>query len=232
MTYGLPHWARLRGMPADKVDFDIWGADVAPSWHRRLRSWLSTHSVAYQLIVHGPLLGRLVGTANLTSARSSNDVAVITVPDKLILEAFRPKGLLRGLDQDSPQVREGMRITFKLLAEMNDMCRQKGVRFGVVVIPTKESVFAEYLEHNSALALSPVLDQLLANERLARDRTFQFLADAGIAAVDTLPALKRAREGELYARTASDMHPGANGYRVIGEAVAAAAKQPLPARQP
>jgi hypothetical protein len=91
--------------------------------------------------------------------------------------------------------------------------------FLVVVIPTKEMVFAEYLEHNKSLRLSGTLDNLLRNERIARERTFAFLADAGVRYVDALPALRRSMGNELYARTAADMHPNGIGYRVIGEAV-------------
>ena len=43
--------------------------------------------------------------------------------------------------------------------------------------------------------------------------------------VDTLPALRRSVEHELYARTAADMHPNRNGYRVIAEDLFEAMKQ-------
>jgi hypothetical protein len=37
--------------------------------------------------------------------------------------------------------------------------------------------------------------------------------------------LQRSAEHQLYARTASDMYPNKNGYRVIGEAAFEALKQ-------
>ena len=83
-------------------------------------------------------------------------------------------------------------------------------------------VFSEYLEHNPRLRLSEVLDELLANERIARKGLFKFFAESDIGHVDALPALKGSIEHELYARAAADMHPNKNGYRVIGEAVAVA----------
>jgi hypothetical protein len=226
ITYGLDHWAYLRELPAEKVNFDIWEAPPAPTWNKKARLWLSRHSLVYQLVVHGPLLGRFQGETQIKNAqRLSDDATKLIVPEDGILEAFVPKQILRRLDQTNPSVREGMRITFKLLAEMDAICRRNGIRFVVTVIPTKEMVFAEYLEHNPKLALSDVLDRLLANERIARDQTFKFLADSGIPSVDPLPALKQARKGELYARTAGDMHPGRNGYRVIGEVVSKALDQ-------
>ena len=118
-----------------------------------------------------------------------------------------------------------MRVTFDLLKQMNDICDQQQIRFVVVIIPTKELVFSDYLEHNPKLALSDVLDKLIDNERVARTKTLQFLTDAGITYVDTLPTLKGSLEQKLYARTASDMHPNRSGYRVIAEAVVLSLRQ-------
>jgi len=220
ITYGLDHWAYLRALPAEKVTYDIWEEPPAPTWHKKVRVWLSRHSVIYQLVFHGPLLGRFKGEAQIRNAHWLYDSATaLIVPEKNILEAFLPKGILRRLDQDSESVREGMRITFKLLGEMNEISHQHHIQFLVAVIPTKELVFADYLEHNSELPLGDVLDKLLANERIAREKTFDFLRSAKISYVDTLPALRRSVDRELYARTAADIHPNRNGYRVIAEAV-------------
>jgi hypothetical protein len=223
ITYGLDHWSRLRALPADKVDFDIWAREPAPSWHKRVRIWLSRNSVVYQLVFHGPILGRLQGETQIRNAELvSPEATSISIPEKNILEAFRPKGVARNLDQGNEHIREGMRITFALLGEMNERSRAAGIRFIVAVIPTKETVFAEHLEARTELHLGPTIRELIANERTARDRTFAALRAAGIEYVDTLPALRAALQDELYARTASDMHPNRNGYRVIAEAIKAA----------
>lgn len=225
MTYGLDHWAFLRELPAEKVNFDIWEEPPAVSRQKKVRMWLSQHSVVYQVVVHGPLLGRLLGEAKIKNARGSDSATSLTIPERHISEAFLPKAILLRLDQNNPSIREGMRITFKLFEEMNAISRKSGAQFVVVVIPTKEMVFSEYFDQDSAVPLRDVVQQLLASERLARERTFKFFNDSGIPYVDTLPALKQSREHELYARTASDMHPGENGYRVIADAVFAALKQ-------
>jgi hypothetical protein len=220
ITYGLKHWADLRTLSPGQVDFNIWAAPQAESWHKRVRVWLSQHSVLYQLVFHGPLLGRFQGELQIRNAdRTSALVTTLSVPEKNILEAFRPEGMLRVLDQDNPAVREGMRITLRLLAESNAISRRAGIGFLVVVIPTKEMVFADYLEHNRKIHLGETINRLLANERLAREATFRFLRESGITYVDALPALRRSVADRLYARTATDMHPNGNGYRVIAEAV-------------
>jgi len=220
ITYGLEHWRYLRALSDAKVDVDTWDLSETPSWHKRLRIWLSEHSVLYQLVFHGPALGRLLGEWQIRNAgRLSDSATTLNVPERRIVEAFRPKIVQRNLDMQNEFIREGMRITFKLLAEMNDVCRRDNIRFVVAVIPTKETVFAEFLEHNAQLPLSAVIDKLIAGEREARATMFEFFAASGIEYVDLLPALRRSVDRQLYARSAADMHPNRNGYQVIGETI-------------
>jgi lysophospholipase L1-like esterase len=156
----------------------------------------------------------------------------LILPEKNILEAFRPKGVLFGLDEENPKVLEGIRITLELLKEMNDICQENHIQFEVIVIPTKETVFSEYLEHNSKVPLDDVIDKVIVNERLARSQLFKFMTENHIAYVDPLSALQSSVGQRLYAYTAADMHPSKNGYRVIAEAVAEHLKQDEQGKQP
>lgn len=228
ITYGLNYWANLRKLPGQNADADIWDPPAPkPSWLKKARVWLSWHSVIYQLAFHASPGGRLQGEAQIRNAAQLYPGAAtsLIVPTKNILEAFRPKSMLSRLDQENQDIREGMRITFELIKEMNEICQQHHIRFLVVVIPIKEEVFSDYLEHNPQLPLSDVLDKLLPNDRLARERTFEFLSESHIPYVDPLPALKHSVGDDLYARSGTDMHPSKNGYRVIGEAVFEACKR-------
>lgn len=223
MTYGLSHWAYLRGMSGASADSNIWQTDAPVSWHKRARAWLSRHSVVYQVVVHGPLTGHFQGEFQIRNARRINPLAtVLDVPEKNILEAFLPKSMLIRLDQGRAEVREGMRICFEILREMSDICRQHNIEFRVVVIPTKEMVFAHLLKNHVAVTEGDTLEKLFVNERLARERLFTFLKSESIAHIDPLPDLQRSVGNKLYARTAADMHPGKNGYKVIGNAVSRA----------
>jgi lysophospholipase L1-like esterase len=161
------------------------------------------------------------GTIQIQNASKLYDSATsLIIPEEHIAEAFLPKSMLPRLNQDDERIKEGMRITFRILKETNDICVQNHIQFLVAVIPTKETVFANYLEHNSKVNLSDIIDKHIANERLAREATFQFFADAHIHFVDTLPALKKSVGYEIYTHIASDMHPNKNGYKVIAEAIA------------
>jgi hypothetical protein len=226
MSYGLEHWAYLRDGNFGPVDANIWGTAEAPGWSKSVRNWLSEHSLIYRLTVHGPLLAQAKANVEFQRASRGEDPAttVLEVPEQHIREAFRPAPIAMRLDQQSPAVREGMRITFRLLRDMNDACRKQGCRFGVVVIPTKEHVFAPYFQGRS-LHLQEQAEKVIANERLARTALFAALASAGIPYVDTLEPLRRGAGNQLYAATTNDMHPGRNGYKVIGDAAAAFLEQ-------
>ena len=227
ITYGLDYWSSLRKGQWGKINPDIWGEAESSVWGAGVRNWLSEHSMLYRLIFHGPVIAKVKEAVRFkqTSARSDPYTTALIVEDQNIREAFRPLGMAERLDQTSPPVREGMRITFYLLKEMDKACREAGCRFLVVIIPTKETVFSDYIEKMPELHLHEALNRVITNERAARETVVDYLANEHIAYLDTLPALQNAVRNQLYAQTTRDMHPGKNGYRVIGEAVAPYLKQ-------
>jgi len=227
-TYGLYHWASLRTGRWDKVEADIWGDEEAPGRFKILRNWLSRNSVIYRLVVHGPALRRLKGSLQTKLANVTADPSVTTFDsaDGTIHEAFRPIRIAAGLDQERAEVKEGMRLTFHFLQEMDLACRRSGCSFSVVIIPTKETVFASYLQSDPQLNLKDVINAVITNEQIATTVLEKFLDDAGIPYVVTLPALRERVSEQLYYRGPADMHPGPNGYKVIGETVARYLRQP------
>jgi hypothetical protein len=222
ITYGLEYWKFLRTRRAVPVDADIWGDAEAPGAFKGARNWLSRRSMVYRLTVHSPGLAAIKGALQLYQARGHADASVTTLADEEhgISEAFRPLRVAAGLNQSREEVREGMRITFDLLKEMDDLCRNAGCSFTVVLIPTKETVFADDLKAEPDLHLKDAVDSIIANERTATVQLKQFLERSGIEFVDARPALVEARAQALYYPGPADMHPNRNGYRVIGEAVA------------
>lgn len=223
ITYGLDYWKFLRDpIFIEKMDlWDIWEKQSSITWHKKIRNWLSKHSIIYRLVIHG-LLDSLKGAIQVQNAsKLYESTSSLIIKEKNIQEAFRPKGVLKGLDQKKRSVREGMRITFELLHEMNETCRGNNIQFIVAVIPTKEMVFSDYIEHNSQLPMSEVIDQVIFNEGKSREKLFAFLIKSNIHFIDLLPPMKRSiNQEKLYTSSACDMHPNKNGYKVIAEAVA------------
>jgi hypothetical protein len=221
ITYGLESWKTLRKADVGVVEADIWEQESDhPSFQKRVRNWLSSHSILYRVVVHG-LLSGVKGAVQIRNAAEMFPGAhTLLVPEKNIEEAFRPDGVYRGVKQDKKSVREGMRVTFEIFAEMDRLCRSNNAQLVVALIPTKETVFAPHFEGRPAAEQGNIPD-LIANEEQARTALLGFLAQSGITFVDALPALRQASTAEkLYTPSAADMHPGKNGYRVIAEAVA------------
>src|SRR5437667_11800439 len=128
----------------------------------------------YRIVVQWAILDDLSGAiqSNRSEPNQTQMTTNLTVNDANNQEAFRPNGMRARLDQHSGPVREGMRITFELLKRMDEMCRQNGAQMVVVVIPTKETVFADYLLRGQQVHLHDVIERLVANERDARKQLF------------------------------------------------------------
>jgi hypothetical protein len=223
ITYGLPAWAELRKGGLPNVDPDIWekqDTTAPPTFQKRVRVWLSENSVLYKIVVHG-LLQNIKGRVQIANAaRIYPDTTALILPEKKIQEAFRPKGVLRGLDQSEAGVREGMRLTSEMLQRMKSICDTNKIEFTVVIIPTKETVFSRYLMADDSLPMAETLKKVIAAEKSARSALFENLSAAGIRFIDTYPALEKASETNgIYTFAATDMHPNKNGYRVIAETI-------------
>ncbi len=122
------------------------------------------------------------------------------------------------LDKTDPRIAEGERISFALFRDMAERCRRAGVRFYVLITPTKENAFRE---RASSLAQSePYLRGEWDAEAQVRSETLAFLSRAGIDAIDLLPALQAVIASGTNPYPESDPHPIAPGYRAIARAVA------------
>lgn len=221
ITHGLKFWASLREGHWDVMSPDNWDPGP-PVWGANIRNWLSRHSMMYRIIFHGPSVAVLKEFIRFRQVATGSDPYTTSVirEDRNIREAFRPLGIAESLNQTSNLIREGMRITFHLIEEMDKECRKEGCKLLVVIIPTKETVFANYIEQDPKLHLYETLHKVIVNERQAKSEMVKYFDDHRIKYIDVLPALERSVEKQLYAQTTRDMHPGRNGYRVIGETVA------------
>lgn len=118
-------------------------------------------------------------------------------------------------DLTHPIVREGIRITKLEYARIEDMMSDAGIELLVVLIPTKELVYAPYME-----TINDTYRQLIEYETRIRHDMIAFFEANDIQYLDALPSLQESVERDVRIYPSSfDGHPNANGYEVIAEAI-------------
>jgi lysophospholipase L1-like esterase len=127
---------------------------------------------------------------------------------------------LLAVDLDDPGIREGLRLTRLALERGASACAAARVRFLVLVIPTKERVYADRMR--SAQPLDPAYARLVGMEDRVREAILAGCTADGIECVDALPPLAAAVDaGTAVYPSTTESHPSARGYRVLAELVAA-----------
>ena len=131
-----------------------------------------------------------------------------------------PAYRLAVLDLNDPRIAAGHAASLRALSELKALLEISGASLLVVLIPTKETVFADPAEE-----ASPVRKRLIAMEaRVWRD-TKKSLNREGIAFADALPELRKAlAEGRSPYPEGTDGHPNADGHAAIAAAASTAVK--------
>lgn len=129
---------------------------------------------------------------------------------------FTPAYRLVALDNDDPRIREGGHIIREAVGRMHRLAADGGIRFIVLLIPTKELAFGELAQQMDA----PAYQDLLRNERQFWQETKAFLEKNSIEYVDTLQPLRAELEaGKQPYRMSYDGHPNAHGQETIARAL-------------
>lgn len=130
---------------------------------------------------------------------------------------FTSEYRLAGLDQEDPRIAEGERVLFGALDELHRRAAAAGIRFVVIMIPTKEFAFGERSGETKA-SYRRLLEQEDKFHRLIEAH----LAEHGIEYIDTTPALRKVLDSDTNPyRVTIDGHPNARGHEAIAELLAA-----------
>jgi lysophospholipase L1-like esterase len=190
----------------------------------RWRTWMSRHSMFYRMAL--AVCGDVLRKSEMRIR--TVDRACVLVRDRggRIVTGLTPELRQAALDTEDEAVINGIETTASCLVRMHKGCTQNGIRFLVVLIPTKESVYAGTEGSDAATVVRVAELELEAKRRL-----MALLGPAGIDVVDVLPALRsEVRSGRHPYPPNLDGHPNAPGYeavaRVVAEALAAPERTP------
>lgn len=205
-------------------------APAAPKASKRgaaFRDWLSRHSVLYGLLRTTVLAPFAVAEQKTLADKMTPDERMSwsdpAAPN--VKTVFTAQQRMSAQDQSQPNMREGMQITKKAFAALQDEADRQGIPLTVVLVPTRERIYCAYLKSTHA-ALPPAHLKLCDLEEANKAELVQSFKARGIAYVDPTPMMEAAvREHvQIYPPT-SDGHPTSLGHKVIAEAVLASLKQ-------
>lgn len=231
-AHGRPQWHDWRQSTGAAVSAEA-AASSPPLPAKRfgaLRDWLSRHSMLYSV------LRATVGQRFAASERAEQ-VARAT-PDVLwswsdpaqpaTKTAFRPQARLQAVDAGLPLVAEGLKISELALAALRAEAESQRVRLLVVLIPTKERAYCNYLQASGS-RLPAQHERLCGAEAQVKAQLAAFLERERIEHVDATPALEAgiARHLQLYPPD-DDGHEQSAGYAVIAGVVADALSRKPP----
>lgn len=240
LTYSNDRYAELRSTRApDQLMTDTIGTRAQSFWDEEKnfhnnygRSsptgwsfWLREHSA----------IGRLLNRKGLWPGSTDVDYEIdkawarahpdhgAVCEDGDIRTVFTTAYRLTGLDLDDPRVSEGVRITEEVLWRAHQKADKSGVKLLVLLIPTKELVYADQMQREGKL--TGTYAHLIEMENRARNDVASSCAEKRLACVDALPDLRSAiaRGQRIYPST-TESHPNAAGYRVLATTVNEALK--------
>ncbi len=178
--------------------------------------WLAENSVLYRVVTASYLGDRMRQNMMLDFGEK---ITMLEAPEYGIDTGFTPVRRLEALDLEKEDVREGLRLALGFFDSMNKLAEKNGVRFLVVILPTKESVYGEFIEGNKSLQYSGEIDRLLRNEGQVSAEAESYFSEHGIPYIDLLgPLSEAAFHEQIYPGNYSG-HFNENGNRIIAESI-------------
>jgi hypothetical protein len=217
-VYARPYWIDLRN-----PNFNYKSKDRSNFIHNNnkhekskkifgeLRLWLSKHSILYSAFKN--VFQEQVQKFLFQGGKQENYVIRFEKYHHLI---FNLNNLVN-LNLEDEKVYEGMRISLQLLLDMSLLCQQKKIQFWVILIPTKEIIYAEYIEHQPHFPHSKIIDKFLDNQRKIIQIFQSFLENQKIIYTNIGVYLRQVKEKHILYSPYNDEHFNGEGYTVMAQ---------------
>ena len=135
---------------------------------------------------------------------------------------FTSEYRLAALDLEDPRIAEGLQISLRAIQTMHELAAARNIRFLVVLIPSKETVFSQLWLNPSAS-----YRRLTENEERFRNITRNFFERGRIEYLDSLPVLREQFAAGIQPFFVShEGHLNEHGQKAIARLVAAHLESP------
>jgi len=245
VTYELNIWSPLRDplyskeeTTTDDLSKDyrtILGSGVEPGSlkHKvlKIRQKIRTNSRLYALLGNATRKFReQIGVANTKEekqdlirevADNNPDIAYVFDEVPTLETVLSPAYRLDTVDLNFKQAAEGWRITKERYKAVKQMLDGAEIPFALVIIPTKEKVYLEYMKQQDIPIPESFTDYNKAETKML-SLIDSYCADEEIRCVSILPAMVAAMQNNtaVYGKS-MDGHPKPAGYAVIADAIQA-----------
>ena len=120
---------------------------------------------------------------------------------------------------DDPRIAEGHRIVLRANRIMARRARDRGARFMVLLIPSKELTFKDVV-YRAGVVAPQTYHQTVRREERMWQATKRFFEEHQIEYIDTLPALRqRLDDNQQPFNISTDTHLNTVGHRVVSQLV-------------
>lgn len=180
---------------------------------KSIRQWLAYNSVIYRMITNS-FIGDIIRLREAKSLKPINSNFFVNLGTPDIDIGFTPAARLTGLDLNDMKVQEGLRISLAALNEINSYTKKNEMELLVVIIPTKENVYAEVTKINQ-----PAYNKLIDNESKVTQLLVNFLNNNKINYLEPLVAMREAAVNKAIYPAGYDGHPNKDGYYIIADEI-------------
>jgi len=187
----------------------------------KLSVWLSGHSAIIRLLKRCGWLSDAAGRLKYEKAKAwalvHPDHGAVYTKGR-ISTVFTTAYRLLALNLNEPRIAEGLRLTKKMLILTKAKTDKSGVRLLILMIPTKELVYAEAMRELKGY-LDETYTELVEMETRSRNEIVSFCDENGIKYVDTMLLLQKAiKKNEQIYPSDTDGHFMPRGYFLLASA--------------
>ena len=226
IIYNLQYWRNFReynlNCNSKQNNYDQFGLIVDINRENKMflsiRNYFAHNSLLYRIILNSFLGEVLRWNEAIIRGRYNYKIFNLKYKAHNINTSFMLKENHHSLEINRKEIKEGLVKTLLLFDMMHQLCKINNIKFVVVVIPTKETVYSKYIDlrFEKYDLLKKYIDcELKVNNEITNHFKYN-----DINCIEILPSLQNKIGGQMIYTSGIDGHPNKYGNGFIAQAIA------------